>query len=406
MVAVTGTRLVFVMSLAMVFGLLGLAVLPALLPVFFAAWQLSESQAGWLNGIFFAGYVAGVPVLITITDRIDARRVFLASSALGFAALMAFALFAEGFWSALAFRALAGLGFAGAYMPGLKTLTDRLDRQDTSRAVAFYTASFGLGSALSFYLAGEINAALDWRWAFGLTACGSLVALVLVLAATAPQPPVRHAEASALFDFRPVFRNRPAVGYMLAYALHSWELMAASSWTVAFLTYSASLQPGGGAAWNITLVGALVALVSMPASVGGNELARRFGRRRTVAGLMVLSALLGSAVGFSAALPFGVVVAICLLYGATTAADSASVTAGTVISAAPEHHGATMAMHSFIGFGGAFLGPLAFGVVLDLAGGRQTTQGWGTAFAAIALTTLLGPLVLRYFARPSPDPAD
>jgi len=387
----------------MVFGLLGLAVQPALLPVFFTEWQLSELQAGGLNGIFFAGYVAGVPVLITITDRIDARRVFLASSFVGFCALMGYALFAEGFWSALAFRVLAGLAFAGTYMPGLKTLTDRLDHEDSSRAVAFYTASFGLGSALSFYLAGEINAVLDWRWAFGLTALGSLIALGLVSAATMPKKPERHAQASALFDFRPVLRNRPAIGFILAYALHNWELMALSSWTVAFLTFSASLQPDGAAAWNITLIGALAALVAMPASIGGNEIARHFGRRRSIAAFMVISAGIGAIIGFSAALPFGIVVALCLLYSAATAADSASVTAGAVMSARPEHYGATMAIHSFIGFGGAFLGPLMFGLVLDLAGGRQTVDAWGTAFAVIALTTLLGPLVLKVFAA-SPTP--
>lgn len=404
----SGSKLVFVMSLAMVFGLLGLAVQPALLPVFFSEWQLSELQAGWLNGIFFAGYIAGVPVLITITDRLDARTVFLASSFIGFSALMGYALFAEGFWSALALRVLAGVGFAGTYMPGLKTLTDRIDRKDSSRAVAFYTASFGLGSALSFYLAGEINAALDWRWAFGLTAIGSLIAMALVFAAATAKKPKRHALAAALFDFRPVFRNRGAIGYILAYALHNWELMAVSAWTVAFLSFSASLQPDGASGWNITLIGAMAALVAMPASIGGNEVARRFGRRRTIAAFMVISAAIGAVIGFSAALPFGIVVTLCLIYSAATAADSASVTAGAVMSAAPEHYGATMAIHSFIGFGGAFLGPLMFGLVLDLTGGRQALTAWGTAFATIAILTLLGPLVLKVFSSnpvPTPNPS-
>jgi hypothetical protein len=34
---------------------------------------------------------------------------------------------ANGFWSALLLRALAGVGWAGAYMPGLKAIADRLD---------------------------------------------------------------------------------------------------------------------------------------------------------------------------------------------------------------------------------------------------------------------------------------
>ena len=44
-------------------------------------------------------------------------------------ATAAFGLFADGLWSATAIWALAGIGFAGAYMPGLKALTDRLPPQ-------------------------------------------------------------------------------------------------------------------------------------------------------------------------------------------------------------------------------------------------------------------------------------
>jgi hypothetical protein len=43
-----------------------------------------------------------------------------------------------------------------------------------------------------------------------------------------------------------------------------------------------------------------------------------------------------------------------------------------------------MAVHSCIGFIGAFAGPLAFGVVLDLSGGGatggETIHSWGLAF--------------------------
>jgi hypothetical protein len=46
--------------------------------------------------------------------------------------------------------ALAGIGFGGAYMPGLKALTDRLPPGDTSRSVTLYTASFSVGVGLSF----------------------------------------------------------------------------------------------------------------------------------------------------------------------------------------------------------------------------------------------------------------
>jgi MFS family permease len=88
------------------------------------------------------------------------------------------------------------------------------------------------------------------------------------------------------------------------------------------------------------------------------------------------------------------VVAVALLYSVTVSADSASLTAGAVEAATPGQRGATMAVHSFIGFGGGFVGPLVFGVMLDLAGGRDAPWAWGVAFAGLGLVIALGPVFL------------
>ncbi len=393
-----GTTLVVVMCLTQATGLLGLGVLPALLPGFIAEWSLSGTQAGWLTGIFFGGYMVSVVVLVSLTDRIDARLVVLGAAALSFFSLLAFGLLAEGFWSALILRALQGVGFAGSYMPGLKVLTDRLEAEDPSRGVAFYTASYAVGGALSFYFAGKIDALWGWQVAFGLSSLGGLAAFLLVWLGTAAKPVVHDHEAPLLLDFRPVFRNRAAVGYMLAYATHTAELMAAMSWTVAFLTFAASLQPAAAMGWSITLIGAVATIVGLPASVLGNEGARRFGRRRFISVVMVISALSGACIGFTAAMWFPLVVGFCILYSALIAADSASLTAGTVMAAKPEQRGATMAVHSFVGFGGGFMGPLVLGAMLDLSGGADVVASWGMAFAVVALVTLTGPFFLARFS--------
>ena len=47
----------------------GTMTFPALLPAFFAQWGIGNVEAGWINGVFHGGYVAAVPVLVTLTDR-------------------------------------------------------------------------------------------------------------------------------------------------------------------------------------------------------------------------------------------------------------------------------------------------------------------------------------------------
>ncbi len=63
-----------------------------------------------------------------------------------------------------------------------------------------------------------------------------------------------------------------------------------------------------------------------------------------------------------------------------------------------------MAMYSLIGFIGSFIGPIVFGIVLDLAGGSETVYAWGFAFAAMGLIVLLGPLAIARLAGPNPVP--
>jgi len=394
--------LIIVMCLTQVTGMLGFSSFAALLPTFMADWNLTESAAGWLNGCMFAGYMGAVPLLMALTDRLDARAVFLLGSLVSALSLLLFGIAADGFWSALALRLLAGVGMAGSYMPGLRVLTDRLDATEQSRAVAFYTATYGIGTALSFYLAGELTAWLGWRMAFALIALGPLSAMLLVALFTRPRrvdaataPPLRQ-----VLDFRSVFRNRRAVAYIFAYTLHTGELMAMLSWLVAYLTFATVLSGEAVAPGTITIIGSAVALVALPASILGNEGALRFGRRRFISLVMITCGLFACVVGFAAGLPFPMLAALCLVYGALIATDSASLTAGTVAAAEPGRQGATIAMHSFIGFGGGFVAPLLFGAVLQAAGGRLEASAWGYAFAAIGLSTLLGPLVL---ARWAPD---
>ena len=396
----TGARLILVLCTAEVAGMAGFATFPALLPTFLAEWRLSNTEAGWISGIYYLGYVGLVPVLVSLTDRVDPRRIYLGAMALSAVATLAFGLVATGFWSALGLRVLAGVGLAGTYMPGLKILSDHIEGPRQSRAIAFYTASFSIGASLSFLLSGELADRLDWRWAFALAALGPAAAYALVALTIAPAAPPPEAGAEGhLLDFRPVFANRRALAYILAYGAHSWELFAYRSWLVAFLVFSQGLQRDGGAMWSATVIAALVNLLGWPSSVLGNELASRFGRARVVALIMAVSALVAAVIGFSAPLAYVLVVGLCLLYGVTVIGDSGALTAGAIAEAEPGRRGATMAVHSTVGFSGAFIGPLVFGVVLDLAGGGASALAWGLAFLSMGLGAALGPLAIAVLLR-------
>src|SRR5438034_4303735 len=226
MPALTGRALVAAMCLGQVGNLLPHVVVPAIMAQhLMPLWDLSAAQAGLMASAYAFGYMLAVPVLTTLTDRIDARRVLMVGSASSGIATALFGLIADGLWSATLIWGLAGIGFAGAYMPGLKALADRLPAGDLSRSITLYTGSFSIGVGLSFLVSQLVADAAGWRAAFYVTSAGPfiMVAVCLWLAPCKPVPAHGH-----LLDFRPVLRNRAALGYILRSEEHTSELQSHS----------------------------------------------------------------------------------------------------------------------------------------------------------------------------------
>ncbi len=81
----------------------------AVLPTLISVWALTNTEAGWISGIYHAAYTLAVPLLSSLTDRIDPKRVYLGSVAVTAVAFAGFAWIASGFWSALTFRRSSAL---------------------------------------------------------------------------------------------------------------------------------------------------------------------------------------------------------------------------------------------------------------------------------------------------------
>ena len=386
----TGKRLVFAMCVGQVGNLLPHVVVPAVMAQhLMPAWSLTAGEAGLMAACFAIGYALAVPILTALTDRLDARVILLVGSLVSGLATLAFGLFATDLYSAMAIWGLAGTGFAGAYMPGLKALTDRLGGE-LSRSVTLYTASFSLGVGLSFLTAQLAANQFGWRWAFYLTAIGPL-AMVAVCLGMAPTRPVRSERH--LFDFRPVFRNRPALGYILGYGAHCFELYALRTWIVAFWTYVVDRNSGSALMEPIT-VSVIAAVLAMPSSIAGNEMAIRFGRHRAIVAFMCIAGVVAALLGAAASASPAILLGLLLVYSVAIPADSGALTSGMTTSADPAYRGATMALHSTVGFALSAVGGWAVGVALDAGGGMATSTGWQMAFLVMAAGGLLGPVAL------------
>ena len=399
MAPLTGPALVAAMCLGQVGNLLPHVVVPAIMAQYLMPlWNLNAAQAGLMAGAYAFGYMLAVPVLTPLTDRIDARGILLAGSFLSGLATLAFGLFADGLVSASLWWGLAGVGFGGAYMPGLKALTDRLPPGETSRSVTLYTGSFSIGVGLSFLVSQLVADRFGWRSAFFVTGFGPLamIAACLMLAPFQPRPSSGHP-----LDFRPVFRNRAALGYIFGYGAHCFELYGMRTWLVAFWTFVVA-RNAGDVLLGPVAISVMFTLLSLPASLLGNEAALRYGRHRAITVIMIASAAVALAIGFGTTLPAPLLLVLVLIYGFTVPGDSGALTSGMSTSAVAQQRGATMALHSTVGFGLSALGAWGAGVALDAAGGPASESGWLAAFALLAAGVLLGPAILWWSRRTAP----
>ena len=392
-------RLIVLVCVAQTLAQIGAFSVPALLPRFITEWDLSNTQGGWITGIFYFGYVASVPMLVALTDRIDPKRVYLFGVGTITIAGFGYAWLADSFSSALVFRAIWGIGWAGTYMPGLKALSDFVEGPSQSRAVTAHAASIGVSGALSFVIAGTIAEWFGWRWGVAIGGAGALVAWILMALFLPSRTPKPHEGAwSVLFNFRPILRNRSAMAYSIGYCVHTFEMSALRNWVVAFLPFAAAYQgvsEGGLSSWLApTAAGSCMGILGVCSSVTGNEISIRFGRQRLILAAMIAGLIVAGTIGFTTAVSYTLAAVLVLVYAILIWADSSSLTAGAAGSARPGQRGATLAMHSTLGYGGGFFGPLTMGFVLDLTGGGTTPESWGIAFLAVATVMLIGPLAI------------
>jgi predicted MFS family arabinose efflux permease len=386
----SAVQLVVLVCVAQVLVQIGAFFWPALLPGMISRWALTNSQAGWITAIFYAAYICAVPILVTLTDRIDAKVVYLSGVATTVVGHLLFAFLADGFWSALSARALTGIGWAGTYMTGLKLLVDKVDAKLMSRATAGHAASIGISGALSFACADLIAGVAGWQSAFFAAGVSAALAWLLIACAVPgrAQPSLPRPSDAALFDFRPVFRNRSAMAYAVAYGVHTLEMNALRGWGVAFLGFVALGTNTSDTILSPTATLTVLGLSGTLTSVLGNEAAIRLGRRRLICLAMLASAVCAALLGFMSSQSYPLAVGLMLIYGPIVWIDSSSLTAGTAGTAEPSRRGATLAVHSMLGYLGGFAGPLTVGWVLDLHGG-MSAAAWASAFAMIAALMLM-----------------
>lgn len=376
------------------------------LPILQADWLLSNSQAGIIQAAGQIGYLLAVLVSSSLTDYLLPKHLIIGGALWAGISNLVFALFANGFTSAVIFRALIGMGVAFIYMPGVKLISQIIPTAQRGSAVGLFVASFTLGSAVSIALGGNLASILGWRLAFALLSIGPLVG-ALISWRTLPHAESAGRQQEEPVPFSALLNNRSAVLVILLYICHAWEVLGLRGWLAAYLT-AVAVQHGASLA-AATRSGAMVTgiatLAAATATASFASLSDRFSRKLIILAVMGISLFATSFLGITWTFPWAVVVMVSLTAAFFANADSAVISTSLTEVVAANYLGRTLAIYSFFGFAAGSISPFVFGAALDFASSIEFEAAnglgspWSWGFATLALGSLVGLLVAVIFNR-------
>ena len=65
---------------------------------------MDSIDAGWISGIYYGSYMISVMILVSLTDWIDAKRIYIVGVLITLISCIGFALFVEGYWERNVFQ--------------------------------------------------------------------------------------------------------------------------------------------------------------------------------------------------------------------------------------------------------------------------------------------------------------
>jgi len=390
---VTSRRVLAVLAIAELLAMAPWFSASAVAPTLSRVWQLSPVTTAWLTISVQLGFVAGalVSAILTLADRLSARRLVAGSAALAALATLGVAA-ARGITAGIACRLLTGAALAGVYPPGMKIAAGWF-KEGRGLAIGILVGALTLGSA-SPHLVRWVVAPAAWRVVLVVAAASAIAGGLLVLLVpsdgpfAAPSPPFSLAAAPR------ILRDRAVALANLGYLGHMWELYAMWTWIAAFVAASEHARRGVAAD-----VGGVAALVTFgvvgSGAIGcwlGGKYADRWGRTIVTSVAMAISGGCCLLAGFVFGAPLVALLPLLLAWGVSIVADSAQFSAAVSELAPTEYVGTALTLQTSMGFlltcATIYLLPRAAGAI-----------GWRWSMSVLALGPALGIVAMLALRR-------
>ncbi|HLQ59751.1 MAG TPA: MFS transporter, partial [Gemmatimonadales bacterium] len=357
----------------------------AVAPTLARVWQLSPVATAWLTISVQLGFVVGalVSAILTLADRLSARRLVAGSAALATIATLGVAA-SGGITMGISYRLLTGAALAGVYPPGMKIAAGWF-KEGRGQAIGILVGALTLGSASPHLVRWAVSPAA-WRVVLLVTALSALAGGLLVLLVpndgpyAAPSPPFSLAAAPR------ILRDRAVALANLGYLGHMWELYAMWTWMATFVAASEATRRGTEHASLSALPALVTFFVVGVGAIGswlGGKYADRLGRTWVTSWAVVLSGCCALTVGVLFGEPLWMLVPLLLLWGISVVADSAQFSTAVSELAPSAYVGTALTLQTSLGF-------LLTCVTIYLLPMLASSIGWRWSMSVLAIGPALG----------------
>ncbi|NXY49985.1 SPNS3 protein, partial [Ceuthmochares aereus] len=145
--------------------------------------NLSDGDTGLLHTVFILCYMVSAPIFGYLSDRYN-RKIILGAGIFFWSGVTLGSSFISESYSWIFFlsRGLVGIGTASYSTVAPTIIADLFEEGKRTTMLSIFYIFIPVGSGLGYVLAaGMANAMEDWHWAFRITPCMGVLALVLLI---------------------------------------------------------------------------------------------------------------------------------------------------------------------------------------------------------------------------------
>jgi MFS family permease len=258
-------------------------IIAAVMPPLQAELGLSNTQSGFIMSAFMLGYFVTSPFFGYLADRVSRTNLIMIGTGLWSAASGLSGFSRSGIQMFLS-RAAVGVGEASNISSTPSILADLFPRKDLNKAMAIWTATIPVGSALGFVLGGFIENHFGWRMAFFVAGIPGLILIAAFYFFV--KEPIRgrfDKEEKSLFpptfknDVKKLLKNTKYIYAVLGYAAFTFTVGGFASWAPKYLLAVRGVPLHIADTW----FGALTVLTGVSGTLMGGWIATSLLKRNT-----------------------------------------------------------------------------------------------------------------------------